>query len=265
MEFKVMTFNMRYDSQRDIENSWHHRNESVADLINIERPLIVGAQEITDIMKADLEKHLPDYEIFGMKRTLDGEATPILYLKDTIELIEGGTFWLSTTPNIPDTKSFNSFCHRICTWGLFCFKEDRKRTFRIFNTHLDHKSEEAKYNGIKIVYDKVKELNDLFYQPSILMGDFNSKPDSKIIKLIKEILITDNRNPTIDAFDLLEDENKVTTFHDFTGKTKGEPIDYIFYTKDILVNKTKIYTDKINGRYVSDHYPVSINFKFNHK
>ena len=49
----------------------------------------------------------------------DGEATPILYDKIKWTCIHEKTIWLSSTPDIPGSKSFNSFLPRIATLAIF--------------------------------------------------------------------------------------------------------------------------------------------------
>ena len=46
------------------------------------------------------------------------------------------------------------------------------------------------------------------------------------------------------------------TFHDFAGGTEGEPIDYIFTSPDVRIERIEVDRDPYEGRYPSDHYPV---------
>jgi len=64
----------------------------------------------------------------------------IIYNKNTMEYIEGGTFWMSKTPEVPKTKFKESSLIRSCTWGFFNQKKLDKKMY-VFNTHLDHESE----------------------------------------------------------------------------------------------------------------------------
>ena len=49
----------------------------------------------------------------------------------------------------------------------------------MFNTHLDHISDEARINGIRVVLDKIAQFGG---KPSIIMGDFNAKENSETYK-----------------------------------------------------------------------------------
>lgn len=55
----------------------------------------------------------------------------------------------------------------------------------MFNTHLDHISDEARINGIRVVLDKIAQFGG---KPSIIMGDFNAKENSETYKMATEKL-----------------------------------------------------------------------------
>lgn len=57
----------------------------------------------------------------------------------------------------------------------------------MFNTHLDHISDEARINGIRVVLDKIAQFGG---KPSIIMGDFNAKENSETYKMATETLTT---------------------------------------------------------------------------
>ena len=42
----------------------------------------------------------------------------------------------------------------------------------------------------------------------------------------------------------------------FSGKTKGEPIDYIFTSRDLVLREVRLHQEQISGGFPSDHYPV---------
>lgn len=252
-----MTFNMRCNTPNDKDNAWPFRRETVLDFIQHQKPLVIGTQEVTTDMRKDLEQGLNMYDIFGLPRAADDESNIILYLKDELERIDGETFWLSKTPHIPESVAFGSACVRICTWATFRFKKDRQTMFRVFNTHLDHVSEEAKIKGIRIIFEKIKTMNQQLLLPTILLGDFNSTLNSSTIEWIKNKQ-NDQTLPTSSAYDLLNYQQKITTYHAFKGMTTGDPIDYIYYSKQCVAEKAKIYKGTYQGRYLSDHYPFSL-------
>lgn len=62
------------------------------------------------------------YEQFGISRkgaedTSDQHCT-IFYDKDKVELLEGGTFWLSESPSVPGSMSWGSTAPCTATWAI---------------------------------------------------------------------------------------------------------------------------------------------------
>lgn len=259
MKFKITTFNLRLNVSSDKENAWPHRVNAIVRFINDANPLVIGTQEITDDMLGDLTKNLPNYDYISLTRRQHEEASTIFYNSDTLEFKEGGTFWLSKTPYVPNSRDFNSACVRVCTWGEFIFSQNRNLRFRVFNTHLDHISEEAKIEGIKIILDRMNRKNEEDRLPTLLMGDFNSTTQDPVIQFLKEEAKV-NQQSLVDCMDVLEEGHYGLTFHNFLGGTEGDPIDHVFVTPDFNPIKTEIFKEKIDGRYPSDHYPVSVTF-----
>jgi len=257
MLYEFMTFNMRCNTPVDGKQAWPYRRQAVFDFIQEKKPLIIGTQEVTQDMKDDIEQALTHYQTIGVARTANDESNLILYDKNELICIESGTFWLSKTPQIPDSIDFDSACVRICTWATLSFKHQRNVMFRVFNTHLDHISEQAKVNGIRIIFEKIKSMNQILLLPTILMGDFNSTLNSTTIDWIKNKQ-NNQALPTLSAYDLLNKNERIATYHAYKGITTGDPIDYIYYSKQCEVEKAKIYKGTYQGRYLSDHYPFSL-------
>ena len=249
---QIMTFNLRIKTGTDNTNSWNKRVEKIAKLIKKYSPEIIGTQEGTLEMLKDLENNLDEYVWLGEGRFggSKGEYCAIFYKKSDIDLIGNGQFWLSKTPDIPGSKNWDSAFPRVCTWGHF--QLENKKDFMCLNTHLDHESEEARVKGIQLINEFFSER--LEQKPGILMGDLNAEPDSDEIKEIK--LNTD----LINSYQHLEGKQGAT-YHNFSGKIEGKPIDYIFTTPEININKSYIIIDffkneAIEKLYPSDHYPV---------
>ena len=69
------------------------------------------------------------------------EGCPVFYRTDLYDLIDKGSFWLSETPE-KMSKDWDSACYRICSYVILKEKQTGLE-FVVFNTHLDHVSEEA--------------------------------------------------------------------------------------------------------------------------
>jgi endonuclease/exonuclease/phosphatase family metal-dependent hydrolase len=119
---------------------------------------------------------------------------------------------------------------------------------RLYNIHLDHISDFARIEGIQCVLAQMKRINETtFVAPTLILGDYNAKPESETIRFCKE-----HTEPVIKDM-TAHIEN---TCHDY-GKTV-QKIDYIFVTEDIVnaVIGSDIWDTCFSGIYLSDHYPV---------
>jgi len=243
---RVMTFNMKgkYDSER-IGNALA--------LIARYYPDSIGLQECTYDMYLDILKKLPEYGFIGVGRENGkrnencGEMNAILYRKDLYIPVDSGTFWLSETPDTP-SKSWNSNCIRICTWAVLENIQTGK-TYAHVNTHLDHKSAEAKKQGLAMVAEKALS----FSIPTVVTGDFNFTEQSSLYtKNLQKTGLIDTRAAAPDTMNGI-------TYHNYDPDSQKSPhiIDYILVNSRVSsVLKYKIVTEKINGQFVSDHYPV---------
>jgi len=69
---------------------------------------------------------------------------------------------------------------------------------------------------------------------------------------------SDNPVPMVDTFRALHPDVKdVRTAHDFKGAREGDKIDYIFTPLSVKVLEAEILYDNVDGRYPSDHFPVT--------
>lgn len=259
MPYKLLSMNLRYPSNQDGNNQWMYRYHAVAAFINQVKPLVFGTQEVLEFMSDDLLNLTPNYKAFGIPREKHGEGVLIFYDHTQLDLIEGGNFWLSETPEIPESKSWNTACIRMCTWAEFSFSDNRNLRFRFFNTHLDHVSLDAQINGIELILKKIESLNKKEMLPTFIVGDFNATFESKTINHINSRIKSHKL-----ALKSVYKPGKTygATFHAFTNSIEGEPIDYIYYSKMLKVKNFKIYREPIDGRCISDHYPIGLTFDF---
>jgi endonuclease/exonuclease/phosphatase family metal-dependent hydrolase len=251
---KIMTYNIRLDVASDGENAWPNRKDYFTSSIQFYSPDVFGVQEATPNQVTDIALALPNYNKFGVGREEGGigEACTIYYKKDRFKVEQSNTFWLSETPNVV-SRGWDAACNRVCTYGLFKDLKTKK-TFWVFNLHLDHMGEEARVKGVELVLKKISELNTKKY-PAFLMGDFNSEPDTKQIAEIKKVMD--------DTKDVSKEKpfGPSGTFNDFKH---NEPVtlllDYIFVSKNsgLKIQKHAVLSDSKDLKYPSDHLPVLI-------
>ena len=71
---KVMTYNIRMDTEADGDNQWSNRKDLAAGLIKFHDLDIVGAQEVLNNQLNDLLARLPEYDYIGVGRIEIGRA-----------------------------------------------------------------------------------------------------------------------------------------------------------------------------------------------
>ena len=249
---KIVTYNLRcvWLWTKEGINNFAFRAGLVYEKIKRENPDIIAFQEVVSTHLDVLQKLLPEYEFYGHYRNADytGEGLYTAIRKDSFQLLAYETFWLSPTPFVPGSRfEDQSDCPRICVVTTVRHKESGKK-LRLYNIHLDHVSDAARIEGIQCVWKQMKRINETtFFAPTLIMGDYNAKPESDTIRFCKE-----SHSPVLkDITSHIEN-----TYHDY-GKTV-QKIDYIFVTEDLekAVTACDVWATCFSGVYLSDHYPV---------
>lgn len=253
---KVVTFNIRcvWKGYGDGINGFVHRAGMVYEKIMREKPDVIMFQEMRQEHLELLKRMLPEYTFIGHFRENDytGEGLYTAILNERIQLLGFESYWLSPTPYVAGSRYENqSECPRICI-TLKLRDMVTGRVFRAVNIHLDHISDEARVEGIRQVFKTTGERNQIDDMPTIIAGDFNAEPDSDTISFCKNY----------DKFKVYEVTDKIAvTFHNWGQK--AVKIDYIFATESIKnsVKSVYIWDDCDEGIYLSDHYPVCVEFE----
>lgn len=249
-DLKVMTYNIRFNNPDDGLNAWPYRKAAVRRLVLFEKPDIFGIQEgLWD--QVQFLDSLTQYEREGVGRDdgmTSGEFSALFFRKDRFHRLDGGTFWLSETPNVP-SKGWDAALNRICTWAKLQDRRNGKKIV-VLNTHFDHQGMEARIQSAELLHHKAKELTH--DGPVILLGDFNLPPESVPIKKIQSFFQ--------DAFLATQTEpfGPVGTFNAFKiAQTYNHRIDYVFVNNGFVVLDYQVRSDVRSGGYfLSDHFPV---------
>jgi endonuclease/exonuclease/phosphatase family metal-dependent hydrolase len=253
-ELRVMTFNIRNSRANDGPNGWQHRREMVAALIRAQRADVVGIQEAFPEQVADLRGALPEYGGIGVGRDdggAEGEHCLILYRTDRLHVKASGTFWFSDTPETPGTTHWGNRVVRICTWARF-IDGQTQAAFSLYNLHIDHESQTARERSLQLLLERLRQRKDA--DPILVTGDFNAGEDNPVLDILRGAT-----DPVLkDTFRVAHpDEKVVSTYHDFHGGTENAKIDYIFASPEFSVIGSDILRDSQDGRFPSDHYPVT--------
>lgn len=231
MKLRVATFNIRNGDAEDGLNSWRFRKAFLAEFLREFDADLIALQEVMDYQLDYILGEMPEYEHLGVGRidgASRGEFAPILFRKP-LELVEAGHFWLSETPEIPGSASWDTACERICTWAKF-------ENLIVANTHLDHVSALARRRGTELILQRIMGAD-------LIVGDFNSLPSDLPVALIKDSglrdMCGDSANPT---------------FHDW-GRQERDRIDYIFAGRRVR-GEGQVVSALTSEGYVSDHHAV---------
>jgi len=258
-----MTFNIRYGTADDGPDHWEKRKDLLFETIKQYGPDVIGMQEALRFQLDQIERAIGGYVEIGNGREggTKGEYSAILYAKDRFRVESSGTFWLSSTPEKVSNDWGNANI-RICTWGRLV-ETASQQAFYLFNTHLDHVSQPSREKGVRLIARRIHSRAHT--DPFVLTGDFNAGEDNPAIQYLKG---TDTKEevvpiPLVDTFRVLHpDETNVGTFHGFKGTITGPKIDFIFTPSNTRVVDAAILHTNRDGRYPSDHFPVTARLRF---
>jgi endonuclease/exonuclease/phosphatase family metal-dependent hydrolase len=128
--------------------------------------------------------------------------------------------------------------------------------FVVLNAHFDHEGVTARRESARLLLSRGRALAGPL--PLIVMGDFNSTPDSEAVATLGAAL-RDAR-----AASQQPPYGPEATFNAFdTGRPAQERIDYIFLSPQWQVVRYAVLTDSIDARYPSDHFPVLARLRLN--
>ena len=255
---RIMTYNVPRNNDYILPegvNTLDMRFAALTKYVNEVRPDVLGMQEPT---KSDLWMFLPQmygYAMIGVGRNdgiETGQYTLILYRTDKYRIEKDGYYFLSKTPDVGGSKDWGSECPRLATWAIFRDKVTQAR-FLYTNTHLDHISDSARENQMRIIKEHMRDIiAENGNMPMMITGDFNvySNTSGAYINATKLHI------PMNDAWLVAKKKEGLTySFPSFEHTTKRK-IDYIILSKDITVEKARIDNSvQPNGTIISDHNP----------
>lgn len=252
VDLRVMSFNVRFGTADDGPDSWEHRKDILVDTIRKASPDVIGTQECLDFQANYIVEKLPEYTWFGIGREADGsgEHMAVLYRKDLLQPLDSGHFWLSETPEVPGSMSWETSCTRMVTWLKFEHVPSSK-TFTFYNTHLDHRSVPARLEGARLIAQRLSELDST--EPIILTGDFNCPA------VVSEPWTCLRDAGMVDAWENCPERvGPPGTWRGFKKpvETPDNRIDWILTRGPLQPVNIEALMDNVDGRFPSDHLPV---------
>ncbi len=244
----VATFNMKNSYSPASSKNWIKRTAATIELIRNKKLDVIGTQELTPRTKEYLEEKLNEFYFIGDARGSAGisdEYNSILLRKEMFELVNSNTYSLSNNIYKKGGRFPLDFFPRICTIVHVINNKDK---YLIINTHLDNL---FNYNR-KLQLEVLSEIIDLEKQDDedvIVMGDFNMKLTGVLERFRKE--------------NKLASTKPINFGSSYRNIDRKEPIDYVFLSSNLETEESSLITDKYNGIFPSDHYPVMVKIKKN--
>ncbi len=244
----IVTFNIRCANDPD-GHSIAERAPRLRSLIQKYSPDIAGFQEVTSIWEPYIQTDYEnEYTVFTKYRELRGrlEGCTLMWKKDKFTKLYDGAFWYSKTPWVSSMGDDIAYkCRRFCQYvGL---KENETgKTFAVYNTHFGF-GDSYQTESIELLKQTVDIISE---SSSLMIGDFNMKPDSAPYKRATELFT--------DANTLLEND-MTTTYHGY-GKVNDARIDYLFISGNVKPTGYKLLDEVFDGKYPSDHYGLYFSY-----
>lgn len=251
-ESKLMSYNLRCITPLDVgKKNWFYRADHILSDIEKEAPGIIGFQEATVWQYNFLVESLPDYDSVITYRddAFNSEGCPIFYHTLRYTLVEKGSFWLSETPETM-SRDWGAACYRITSYVILTDNFSGK-DFVVFNTHLDHVSDEARIKGMEVILQKIAQFGGL---PAVIMGDLNAEEDSATIAAATEHFL-DARYAAPDTVDTY-------TFQNWGNFAEAVRIDYFMISKTGIKPLQYRVLDQPHGDvWPSDHSSIVLTLE----
>lgn len=261
--YRVMSFNVRTARAQDGVNAWPNRLEFLFEVIERFGPDLIGFQEVVETQHDEIVKRLKGYDFSGVARDdgqRKGEWSLVGFRRERFTRVDSGDFWLSENPKEVGSKSWDAALTRICSWARLRDSANR-RELVYANTHFDHKGVIARQEASRVLSIELSKIASGV--PAILTGDLNINEDNPAYA----VLVRPDRPGAIRWIDSYREvhprrEPNEASFHGFKGTVAGSRIDFIFHTDHFIATASDIDRSAMpNGRYPSDHYPVSAVLK----
>jgi endonuclease/exonuclease/phosphatase family metal-dependent hydrolase len=189
---RVVTFNVRYDDAGGTAaRRREHADEVAAALQRLDGDILC-LQEVISLYRRRVEKDnylrrvlkemLSEWEFFtpGSESGL-AEGSPILYRRGRLRLLDQGVFWLSETPEVPDSRSWGNGLPRYCVWALLQ-ERSGEGALLTANVHLDHRSARSRRKGVQLLRQRLPRIAPEL--PRIVAGDFNAGRRSAVQRVL---------------------------------------------------------------------------------
>ena len=239
---RVMTANIRNADRVDDGHSWESRKHVCAGVIAACAPDVVGLQEATLEQVEWIAAALPEHAWHGLRQDPHGHPRNAIFVHRSLELVDRGGFWLSSTPHVPGSTGWGAKYARHVNWLVLA--DESGREWRVSNTHLDHVSEEARAGAARLLAEDAAAWPDA--TPQVLMGDFNAGAGSAPLTTLERV----------GWRDAWAGADPGPTRHGFGSADAAHPerIDWIMVRGPVEIRTLHLIRDRPDGVWPSDHY-----------
>lgn len=250
-QITVMSFNIRYYTPGDMfKKSWFYRAPLIIKTIADVQPDVIGFQEVTQIHERYLRAHLQGYQFVVAYRNQSvlREGVMLAYRADRFEELTQGMFWISETPEV-ESKDWGSAFPRVAVYATLRDKVSGK-SFTALDTHLDHISEEARGEGMRVLCEQGAARG---WQDTIMMGDMND-----YVGTLQYTYAT--THGFVDALSVAANKYEGTgaTYQGFGKYPDNARIDYFYLSPTFAVQDYRVVDTLFDGVYASDHFGIVI-------
>jgi endonuclease/exonuclease/phosphatase family metal-dependent hydrolase len=252
---KIISSNIRFDNPQDGENAWGFRKNILTQTLLNYAPDIICSQEGRETQLRDFAQCL-DFELLDLARYwIDERMYPSIFVKkNSFEVLNFKDIWLSDTPHIAGSSSFDSAFPRLACWVQLKHKS-LNHSFDLVNVHLDHLLETTRLQQIHVLIDELNKLN-IENKNLIVTGDFNTHPGSDVHLMLRRELFLDDHWRTFNN----EDQG---SHHKFNGDiSKSSRIDWMLTGKNIAMKDFFFDQSQMDGKWPSDHFPLKAQLQF---
>ena len=262
----IMSSNVRFYSARNKASDpdkgnrdWEVRKVGYFKMINTMQPDAFGVQEAENIQLQHIRENCPGYSYVGVGRNdgaTKGESTAIFYKNDVLEVVDWGTKWHSTTPDVIGSYFVENEDRqpRTSTWAIFEERATGKRFFQI-NVHTSlYEASQAK--EIQLIADIVKEKCPEGV-PAVLTGDWNVEEEDAVMKPVNDSFSSARKTAS--------KTDNILTFHwwgSSSTMSNNQHLDHVFYIGFEKPSRFRTLNMQWEGLWISDHHPVYAIFTF---
>ena len=224
-DLKIMSYNIRNSEAKDGTNSWVYRYAATGEMLDDQKPDVIGLQEALPDQIRFIENNFKDYKSAGT-------STAIVYNKKIVSVLKSG-----------DAEGVS--------WALMKAKNTGKK-FYMFNLDLQNTPEAERKDDLAKKLEVITGMNTDGL-PVVVTGGFCMKPSAPGLADIDARM--SNARKTAEKTD------NTGTYNNW-GKN-SDIVDHIYYSGFSSCPEyqtvTKRYADR---KFVSNHYPILVLLDF---